>query len=389
MAEMSLWQKLQIRKKMVKAFKQGQFYLGDIERPILPKIHSVNVGETTTVTFTLPNGLDPKLIKKNVYVFQQIFGKNAQVDGEIKKFTLTVKSNVQKVKIPYDFEQLKKIIENKGYFMPIVAGKDINGKMHIYDAVNNPNLLIFGQPGSGKSSILHVILTTLIQYFPPEQLQLVLADFKMSEFGVYEGVEHVKNGSICYTVSDLKPHLAYLKNELTIRGQLLKKYRVRHMNKVPKEERRSSVILAIDEFVMIRDKEVMAEILQIASLGRAYAIYVILSMQRPSHKILDSDIRGVISVRMGFRTVDLRNAIMGETPGSEKISKDEPGTFLLNLDELIELRAPYLGEEEVEQILEPFRSIKGENIKKQPSMQFEKELNTKEITENVFGVLDE
>ncbi|MBK5458160.1 hypothetical protein [Peribacillus sp. TH27] len=50
---------------------------------------------------------------------------------------------------------------------------------------------------------------------------------------------------------------------------------------------------------------------------------------------------------MGFKTVDLRNALIGKTPGSEKISKDEP-VFLLNLDELTELKAPYMDEEKTE-----------------------------------------
>ncbi|WP_035742862.1 FtsK/SpoIIIE domain-containing protein [Parafrankia elaeagni] len=384
---MSMWEKLKVRRKMVKVFKSGQLYLGDLERPIFPKIHGVVIGKTTTITFTLPNGLDPKLLKKNFYVFQQEFGKKAQLEGEIKKFTLIINDNSQKDILPYNFEQLKEIIQKENYSLPIICGQDRNKKLHIYDAKNNPNLLIFGQPGSGKSSILHVILSTLIQYFPPEELQLVLADFKMSEFCVYERVEHVRG--VCYTTKDLKPQLAYLMNELTLRGQLLKKYRVRHMSKVPEDDRRPAIVFALDEFVMIRDREIMAEILQIASLGRAYAIYVILSMQRPSHKILDSDIRGVISVRMGFRTVDLRNALMGETPGSEKISKDSPGTFLLNLDELIELQAPYLNEDEVEKILEPYKSIRGRNAKETPSMHFEKELETTEIQENIFGVLDE
>lgn len=384
---MSMWEKLKIRRKMIKAFKSAQLYLGDLERPIFPKIHGVVIGKTTSVTFTLPIGLDPKLLRKNFYVFQQEFGKIAQLEGEIKKFTLIINHKSQKEIIPYNFEQLKEIIQKENYSLPIICGQDRNNNMHIYDAKNNPNLLIFGQPGSGKSSILHVILSTLIQYFPPGELQLVLADFKMSEFGIYEGVEHVRG--VCYNTKDLKPQLAYLMHELTLRGQLLKKYRVRHMNKVPKEERRPAIVFALDEFVMIRDKEIMAEILQIASLGRAYAIYVILSMQRPSHKILDSDIRGVISVRMGFRTVDLRNALMGETPGSEKISKDSPGTFLLNLDELKELQAPYLNEDEVEKILEPYKSIRGGKANEALSMHFEKELETTEIQENIFGVLDE
>jgi S-DNA-T family DNA segregation ATPase FtsK/SpoIIIE len=106
---------------------------------------------------------------------------------------------------------------------------------------------------------------------------------------------------------------------------------------------------------MIRDEDIMSDLLQIASLGRAYGIYLILAMQRPSHKILSTDVRGLLSVRMGFRTVDKRNAMIGETPGSEKISKDQPGTFLLNLDELTELRAPFLNEDKTEKLLKPYK----------------------------------
>jgi DNA segregation ATPase FtsK/SpoIIIE, S-DNA-T family len=140
------------------------------------------------------------------------------------------------------------------------------------------------------------------------------------------------------------------------RGELLRQYRVRHINKLPKDKKPPYIVLCIDEFVMINDDDIMADLLQIASLGRAYGIYLILSMQRPSHKILSTDVRGVLSVRMGFRTVDKRNALIGETPGSEKISKEEPGKFLLNLDELTELKAPYLDEEQTEKIIEPFKS---------------------------------
>jgi S-DNA-T family DNA segregation ATPase FtsK/SpoIIIE len=123
----------------------------------------------------------------------------------------------------------------------------------------------------------------------------------------------------------------------------------------------------VDEFVMIKDDDIMTDLLQIASLGRAYGIYLILSMQRPSHKILSTDVRGLLSVRMGFRTVDKRNAMIGETPGSEKISKDQPGTFLLNLDELAELRSPFLNEDKTEEILKTYKKSdwKNHNFKKQ------------------------
>ncbi|MGM0888963.1 MAG: hypothetical protein ACQEW5_18765 [Bacillota bacterium] len=80
-----------------------------------------------------------------------------------------------------------------------------------------------------------------------------------------------------------------------------------------------------------------------------------------------------MSVRMGFRTVDLRNAMIGETPGSKKITKMDSGKFLLNLDGLVELKAPYLNEDDTELILNNykiddwknhnFKASNGENTK--------------------------
>jgi S-DNA-T family DNA segregation ATPase FtsK/SpoIIIE len=309
--------------------------------------------------FTLPNGVDPKLLKKNFFVFQQIFGDGIYLEGDFKQFKLTIRESKKISEVPYDYPKLLEIIKKENIIMPIVCGANEIGMIRIYDAINSPNLLIFGEPGSGKSSILHVILTTLIKYYEPHQIQFYLADFKMSELNLYEGVENVK--SISYVTKDFAPALTHLKRELTKRGNLLKQNKVRHINKLPDEQKPPYIVLCVDEFVMIRDDDIMADLLQIASLGRAYGIYLILAMQRPSHKILSTDVRGLLSVRMGFRTVDKRNAMIGETPGSEKISKDQPGTFLLNLDELTELRAPFLNEDKTEKLLKPYKKDEWKN----------------------------
>lgn len=345
------------KSKLKKVFHSAGLYItyknGNKDIQIYPKIHSiVQKDKKTEITFTLINGMNPKDLRKSEYCFQQAYGKKIKLDGDLKKFVLTVYSSTYKGEnVTYDFDEIKNVIDKNKIQFPIVAGKDKNGKFHIYDATNNPNLLIYGEPGSGKSSILHVILSTLTQLFSPDDINFYLADFKMSEFNLYEDVQHVK--SVSYLTKDLAPALSHLKNELIKRGQLLKNHGVRHINKLPKIIKPPYIVLAIDEFVMIRDDDIMSDLLQIASLGRAYGMYLILSMQRPSHKILSTDVRGVLSVRMGFKTVDVRNAMIGETPGSEKI--DEPGKFLLNLNELVELKAPYLDEESTEKILSKYK----------------------------------
>ncbi|MFS0766171.1 FtsK/SpoIIIE domain-containing protein [Peribacillus sp. 1P06PB] len=382
---MKMWlAKQQAKASLMKAFRNGEvgnhYSYSSNSGLVYPKIHAVDIQKTKlTYVFTIPTGMDPKEIKKKEFCFKQVFGERIELKGDNKKFTLTVFAAVLQPKLEYNYKEIEAFTKEAGYHMPIVAGKDASGAIQVYDATNNPNLLIYGEPGSGKSSILHVILTTLIQFYSPSELHLHLADFKQNELCVYEGVDHVK--SVSYQVKNFAPILGTLKAELIKRGELLKNNRVRHVNKLPKDKKPPYIVLCVDEFVMITDNDIMSDLLQIASLGRAYGIYLILSMQRPSHKILSTDVRGLLSVRMGFRTVDLRNAMIGETPGSEKIKKEQPGKFLLKLDELTEIQAPYLDENNVEKILEAYQSA--DDL---PSFGTTEQPQPKK--DDVFGVLD-
>jgi S-DNA-T family DNA segregation ATPase FtsK/SpoIIIE len=383
-AEMNLFKQLQYRQKLISAFKEAGIYKEIGDRKLFPKIHNTPNEQYDYFVFTLRNGIDPKLLKKNLYVFKQFFGRDVILDGEYKRFKLSIASTKLIDKVNYDYSSIQEIISKEKITMPIVCGRNEKGQLIIYDATNSPNLLIYGEPGSGKSSILHVILCTLIQQFNPEQIQFYLADFKMSELNLYEDVEHVK--SVSYLEKYFSPVLSHLKNELTKRGQLLKEYKVRHVNRLSDNQKPPYIVLCVDEFVMIKDEEIMADLLQIASLGRAYGIYLILSMQRPSHKILSTDVRGTLSVRMGFRTVDKRNAMIGETLGSETIpKKGYEGTFYLKMDDLEQLRAPFLDESETELILNKYKLDDWKNHNFYKHIHIDKALSEKDVFHDVNG----
>lgn len=352
---MNLFKNIAARHKLISAFKTAGIYkeIREDKRKLFPRIHNVPNEKYDYYVFTLRNGIDPKLLKKNFFVFQQFFGEHISIDGDFKVFKLSLKNIGLIETVDYDYNLILDIIKKENILMPIVCGRDLKGNFKVYDATTSPNLLAYGEPGSGKSTILHSILCTLIQLFPPERIEFYLADLKMSELNFYEGVEHVK--SICYLEKEIGSMLKHIKGEMTNRGALLKENRVRHINKLSDDQKPPYIVLCIDEFVMIKDDEIMTDLLQIASLGRAYGIYLILSMQRPSHKILSTDVRGLLSVRMGFRTVDKRNAMIGETPGSETIPKEGyQGTFFLKLNELEQMRSPFLDEEKTEAIINNF-----------------------------------
>jgi DNA segregation ATPase FtsK/SpoIIIE, S-DNA-T family len=355
---------------------------GDKEVIVYPKIHDLKFDEelkATRYVFTLVNGMDPKEISKKEFVFMQHFGKNIELEGDYKKFELKVYQNGLVEELLYRYDDIETAI--KELKVPIVCGRDRNGKWIVYDAVIEPNALISGEPGSGKSTQLRSILTTLIKYKSPEELHLYLGDLKLSEFHLFKGVQHVKSVSVL--PEELEKMLKAVHKKLLERGRLLNKYGVMHVDDLPQDMKVPYILLAIDEIVMVMDnKEIKKMVVQIASLGRALGIYTILSLQRPSHDILDTKIRSLLTVRMGFRTVDATNSKMIGTSGSEKISRDTPGRFILKRDKLVEIQAPYLTDKKAKKELESYKSANWKNLFTNESEPVEAIEKREELSEN-------
>lgn len=376
--------KAKLRRCLKSAGLVCKYKNGDKDITVYPKIHDVKFDDkkkSTLYVFTLINGMDPADVKKKEFVFNQHFGKNIEIDGDYKKFELTVYQNGLPKDLSYKYKDIEPTL--KGLKVPVVCGKDRNNNWIVYDAITEPNALISGEPGSGKSTQLRSIITTLIQYKTPEQLHLYLGDLKMSEFHLFKGVQHVKGVAIF--PDELARMLAHVYKEMLRRSKLLNEIGVMHIDKLPEEKRVPYILLAIDEIVMVMDnKNIKKMLVQIDSLGRALGIYNILSLQRPSHDILDTKVRSLLTVRMGFRTTDSANSKIIGTPGSEKISKKTQGRFFLKRDTLEEIQAPYLTEEEAEKILEGYKSSEWKNIFTSSSVKSDDE-GEKITEENVFN----
>lgn len=372
---MNLFQKLSVRSKMVKAFKIGGMYLGTLERPIFPKIHAVEVEENTTIVFTLPNGLDPKQVQKNDYVFRQIFGKNIELDGDVKKFTLRIYHKPIPKELTYNFNEIKEHMND--LLLGVICGKDKNGEYVTFDLTKQPHILIAGETGSGKSTQLRSILTTLIKTKRPQELRFFLGDCKKSEFHIFRKVEHVE--CVHSRVQDIKNMLQYIKQELDERSDLTEMFEVSHVDDLPDKHKRPYLIVCIDEFVMLRKDETIMDILtEIVAIGRTLGVFVILSMQRPNAKVLDTTIRANLTVSMGFKLRDAMESKIVNTPDAHKL--EIVGRFIMNSDKLYEIQAPYLTMEKAKELLNPFIVSKSpvKEIKEQP-----KELTEAEVFNDV------
>lgn len=384
---MKRWLKKKKHKyQLEEVFKKAKLYDEHITRggkvPIYPTIHDVYEGkESVRYTFTLPNGVDPAQIHKKWFCFQQILGENLMMEGTIKKFVLHVfHSNTSLQPYDYSYKQWQPLL--KQYRLPVVVGRDQFGNAIVYDMVdsNTPHLLIAGETGSGKSSMVRVILATLIQHMSPEHLHLYLGDLKNSEFHFLRRVKHVKY--VCMEEHEIMNMLSKLWKEVLHRRKVMEEYELGHIdeyNQIKKDKPLPYLFIAIDEVAMLQDeKEGITIIEKISAVGRSLGIFLMLSMQRPDAKILDGKLKLNLTVRMGFKCADLINSNIVGTPGSENLSQS--GRMILKLDGLKKVQAPFLALDQAKEIIEPYRLSKEQSVKKEEQEHQE---------DKIFGVLDD
>ena len=380
-----------LRTKLTDCFHAAGLYLAyksdKYERFIYPKIHSVKADDSRIqFVFTLPNGMDPKEVTKKEYAFYQFFGRNIEIKTDyIKKYTLNVYAKSFTKEITWKWEEVASAIDDMS--LPIYCGQDVRGRHVAYDMIQQPHLLIAGETGSGKSTQVRSVLTTLIKRMDSERLHLYLADMKRSEFHLFRRVKHVK--SVCTRVTELSAVLAKLQTEMKRRGDLLDKYEVMHVDDL--HEKLPYIVLCVDEVALLKkEKDVMQALEEISSIGRALGVFLILSMQRPDAQVLDGKLKINLTVRMGFRCADATNSRIVGTPGAEDIDITERGRMILKLEKLREVQAPYLDAEKAKELLEPYKVAK-EKTQEQAQEGGDVADESSESIENkkIFGVLNE
>ncbi|MEN8702454.1 FtsK/SpoIIIE domain-containing protein [Bacillus infantis] len=364
------------RSRLLDCFRSAGIFFtrsrGDRTQYIYPRIHSIkpkHEENKTEIVFTLRNGMDPKEIKKKEYVFRQYFSKQIDIKGDLKHFTLFVYHKPLPAEYTYSYDEFYPVIKDMA--LPFILGRNINGSMEVIDLLKVPHPLVAGETGSGKSSLLRVVLTTLIKLKRPEELEIYLADCKRSEFSIFRNAEMVK--CVYHKPADIRRMLKGIAAEMDRRSALTEMYQVPHIDELPPAHRLNYILVCIDEFVRLKsDKEIQNILIDLVSIGRSLGVICLLSMQRPSGDILDTSVRAQLTARIAFQVEDSINARIIGVEGAEKIK--EPGTMRAKIKgELKEIKAPFLEMEAAKELLSPYciakgpvKPIKDENISPAP-----------------------
>lgn len=290
-------------------------------------------------TIILPDGLEPKEIWDRYFLFKQVFGEWAHLEQKTEKvFQLSVWPHDLRT-FPYDLEKVLKLV--KGMRVPVYVGMSRTGNV-VYDMVDYPNLLIAGEPGSGKSVALRQILTTLL--FHIKGLELYCADLKRTEFHLFEGIAK----KVVYDEDGLRGIVGRMESEAKKRGNLLNRMGLAHVDDLPEKEAVPYIVIAIDEVAMLESKTgkaLMQRVAKVIAVGRALGIYFIMSMQRPDKEVLNGRVKNCLTVRMAFRHTDITNSQISLGAGHGEAADIKPaqkGRTALLLDGVEFVQVPFL-----------------------------------------------